>query len=1025
MTLGEEASFPAGHACGATPNVARRPAFSEKSGYCDHRAYLNLVDGALVPLPALRKDQARPGSYGIMASGAMGVAVRELRDLFRNGSSVGLTDGQLLARYAASNDGPAFAALVARHGPMVLATCRAVLRHEHDVEDAFQATFLVLARKAPSVRAGDALGGWLHRVAYRVAVQANIEARRRRRYESEMPAMTMAIPDTARPGPDPEIASIVHEEVDRLPEGLRLPVVLCDLEGLTYEQAAYRLDWTEPTLRHRLVKARQRLRDRLSRRGVTGAALGVAIAASEATAAVPAAWAEVAVAAATGGAGSMAAVALTRIILRGMLMTKLKIVAMAGLVSVGIASAGAFAIGAWRPDDPLPAMNSPTAARTSPVAREAPQPVPAAGEMVEVRGRVVGPWGNPVSGAVVRRARVEPKDATVPDATSASDGRFLTRIPRPSRGTQMVNGADTMPWLAALAPGFGPGWVARVFQPGAPGELTIRLVADGPPIEGRIVDLEGRPVVGARVKVDRLWYAQDERSWYVETGDLPAWLERVKDRGIRQGPWDGLEWLPMTIATATTGPDGRFRLTGIGRERIAELSVSGPTIATTLLYVMCHDGPEVRAIDRDSREHRTIVFHAPKFEQALAPTQPIQGVIRDKDTGRPIAGVKLRGAVYKERDLLMTPGVEATTDTQGRYRLIGVPKGPAYRLFVEPGEGSPYPKATLHVPAESPALEPVNFDIALKRGILVRGRVTDKTTGQPVSGIVSAYTFRDNPLVREFPGYELSYPPYVDFKDDGRYEVVALPGRGIIACRSELGRYRSGVGAEAIKGNPKFFDTLPRPTSSDGYHALAAVDLDPKVESVTLDLQVDPGRSLSLTVIDPDGKPIGGTKASGIGDLLSYREYEQASPKIEIHALDPSKPRRVTITHAERKLIGSIYLKGDESGPLTVRLQPWGTIAGRVIDDEGKPRRGLRLNSLGGAYPGRPDEQGVLPGSIRIGSDGRFRIESLVPGLKYGANAVGGAMGRGAVFQDVTVAPGEVKDLGDRTVVGPKRVAGL
>ncbi len=140
---------------------------------------------------------------------------------------------------------------------MVLSTCRAVLRHEHDVEDAFQATFLVLARKAPAVRAGDALGGWLHRVAYRVAVQANIVARQRRRYETEMPAMAMTIPDTVRPGPDPDLQFIVHEEVNRLPEGLRLPVVLCDLEGLTYEQAASRLDWTEPTLRHRLVKARE------------------------------------------------------------------------------------------------------------------------------------------------------------------------------------------------------------------------------------------------------------------------------------------------------------------------------------------------------------------------------------------------------------------------------------------------------------------------------------------------------------------------------------------------------------------------------------------------------------------------------------------------------------------------------------------------------------------------------------------------------------------------------------------------
>ena len=111
-----------------------------------------------------------------MASGlASGATLRHLRDLF-NGGTVRRPD-----RWPAPGpirrlrDGPAFAALVARHGPMVAATCRAVLRHEHDVEDAFQATFLVLARKASSVRAGDALGGWLHRVAYRVAVQANIE----------------------------------------------------------------------------------------------------------------------------------------------------------------------------------------------------------------------------------------------------------------------------------------------------------------------------------------------------------------------------------------------------------------------------------------------------------------------------------------------------------------------------------------------------------------------------------------------------------------------------------------------------------------------------------------------------------------------------------------------------------------------------------------------------------------------------------------------------------------------------------
>ena len=237
-----------------------------------------------------------------MASGALGGTLRHLRDLFHDGTAVGLGDGQLLARYAAARDEAAFEALVARHGPMVLATCRAVLKHEHDVEDAFQATFLVLARKARSVRAGDALGGWLHRVAYRAAVQASVESRRRRRREAEASAMATLGRDPT-PGPIPTSPSIVHEEVDRLPDRQRLPVVLCDLEGLTYEQAAGRLRWTEPTLRHRLVKARQRLRDRLTRRGVTAGAVGVVLAASAAgaRAAVPAALARSAVAAATGG----------------------------------------------------------------------------------------------------------------------------------------------------------------------------------------------------------------------------------------------------------------------------------------------------------------------------------------------------------------------------------------------------------------------------------------------------------------------------------------------------------------------------------------------------------------------------------------------------------------------------------------------------------------------------------------------------------------------------------------------------
>ncbi len=238
-------------------------------------------------------------------------------------------------------------------------------------------------------------------------------------------------------------------------------------------------------------------------------------------------------------------------------------------------------------------------------------------------------------------------------------------------------------------------------------------------------------------------------------------------------------------------------------------------------------------------------------------------------------------------------------------------------------------------------------------------------------------------------------------------------------------RYRGRVGAEKIPGyDPQrmVFDTRPLNCFVNNYHLLTEIDIDPKAESATLDLQLDPGRSLTVNAVDPEGKPIGGTKVKGVTDLFSDGiEYEQESPTIEIHALDPSKPRRVIITHVGRKLIGTAYLKGDEASPLTIRLQPWGTITGRIIDDEGQPLRRLQILNIDGSFPKRPAEQGILPGDVRLGSDGRFRAERLVPGLKYGASGLDQPRLYGELFRDVTVAPGEVKDLGDLKIVPPRR----
>ena len=181
-----------------------------------------------------------------MAIETLGAALRHINRLFVEGTVTGLSDAQLLDRFLATRDGEAFEVLVARHGPMVLSVCRGVLRDPSDAEDAFQATFLVLVKKGRTIRGRDNLGGWLHQVAYRVAIQANAAAARRRvqeRRAGEMAAMT----SSHDPGSPDELLPALHEEIARLPEKIRLAVVLCDLQGMPQAQAAESLRWSERT----------------------------------------------------------------------------------------------------------------------------------------------------------------------------------------------------------------------------------------------------------------------------------------------------------------------------------------------------------------------------------------------------------------------------------------------------------------------------------------------------------------------------------------------------------------------------------------------------------------------------------------------------------------------------------------------------------------------------------------------------------------------------------------------------------
>jgi RNA polymerase sigma factor (sigma-70 family) len=258
-------------------------------------------------------------------------------------------DTLLLRRFVSQRDEAAFELLVWRHGPMVHGVCRRLLRHEQDAEDAFQATFLLLARKARSINGRGSLGGWLYQVAYRVALRARTAALRRVRRHCG-PAALPSAPDPA-PAPDPgraELRRVLDDELSRLQEKYRTPVVLCYLEGMTNAQAARQLHLPAGTLKTRLAYARRLLGDRLARRGLgLGAGLAAAALPVAAPAAVPAALvgatvraaARIAAGAGTAtGAVSAPAAHLMEGVLRTMTLTKLKVATV--LVAAGLALAG-------------------------------------------------------------------------------------------------------------------------------------------------------------------------------------------------------------------------------------------------------------------------------------------------------------------------------------------------------------------------------------------------------------------------------------------------------------------------------------------------------------------------------------------------------------------------------------------------------------------------------------------------------------------------------------------------------------
>ncbi len=284
-----------------------------------------------------------------MPSVEQSALVETIQRLFESGTTASVPECPLLDRFLARGDESAFEAIVNRHGRMVLGVCRHVLDDEHDVEDAFQATFLILVKKAKSIRDREVLGSWLHGVARRVAVRARADSRRRRSRE-HIGLEQIDVPDHRDDAIESnEIRAILDSELDGLPKHFRTPLILCDIEGQTHEQAAVELRCPVGTVKSRLARAREQLRSRLIRRGFATTLLTHGpMLASGPMSAVPVKLLAQTVRAAThlatsgaltGGSVTAQTALFTEGFIRTMAMTKLKIAVIAS-IATGLLGAG-------------------------------------------------------------------------------------------------------------------------------------------------------------------------------------------------------------------------------------------------------------------------------------------------------------------------------------------------------------------------------------------------------------------------------------------------------------------------------------------------------------------------------------------------------------------------------------------------------------------------------------------------------------------------------------------------------------
>lgn len=934
------------------------------------------------------------------------------------------TDAELLRRFAADEDQQAFAAIVRRHTNLVLGVCRRSLVSATDAEDACQAVFVVLAKKAKSGRWQPSIVNWLYTTARRVSKDARVAAERRAKHEGKAGRPDESSPIDQMTGR--ELLAVIDDELDRLSGIYREPLVLCFLEGMSREDVATRLGLPAGTVKTRLERGRKKLADALTKRGVAlGAGLLTLATTSPVVAsagASPPRLLDSILASAT-GQPSAAVAALVRGVAVGTWKSK---AALAVAVLFGVAVTATLLTRDVGAGD-KPAEKDKPAAKAEPGKEEA--------KGVTITGKVVDPDGKPVAEAVLRMpemvdikklllAKTPTKPPVVEVARTDADGKFTVLVPPLPAGTPDYR------QLVATKPGFGPAWIDVREANDTP--VSLQLVADDVPVKGRVTDLEGKPVAKAKVELK-----------YVAAGDLAkvweGWSRRPESalQPLRN-LWAELSGLPTSVLTDA---DGKFELTGVGRGRVLAFSVEGPGIETAGCRVVTDAKFDPKKVEQPS--HETMpgglympgpALYGPTFTHAGKPSQPVVGVVTDGKTGKPIAGVQVNGQV--DGPHWYENGGRAFTDADGKFTMHGIAKAERVRLMVFPSAKLPYFQYSTTV-ASKPGLTEIPAELKLTKGVMVKGRVVEKDGGKPVAGAGIRYTaLADNKYHAELmAGKRGEHGMAWNSDADGRFEMIVLPGSGIVTAQGETRARQRGTDFTQVrmaKGD------LPRAlgrdqeslgesfTAADGHYVTLfslsgykIIDPKPTDDTVEVEIVFDRGNTATGKVVDADGKPALSAMAYKLTACYDMPQKLKDGTFTAI-ALEQDHPRVVVFADIARKQAAVVTLKGDEKD-VTVKMQPFGKLTGRLLDAEGKPVAGATVKPYLKQHMTYMGVSAALhDASATTDAEGKFVLE--VPGCE--AEYRPGFMLKNK-FLNTTVgydSPGHAVKPGGSTDIGEVRV---